>query len=99
MLLASSPSRLTGLTVAGFGGSAAARKWDASAGEGGRPYGVQYGPPQRPEAQSVTVNAPRVRLSGIKAGTVVAVRAVNEKGLVGWDWARTVIGEAKVADR
>lgn len=99
MLLASSPSRLTGLTVASFDGSAAELKWDASPEKGVRQYVVQYGPPQRPEAQSVTVNAPRVRLSGIKAGTVVAVRAVNEKGLVGWDWARTVIGEAKVADR
>lgn len=33
---------------------------------------------------------PRARLEGVPAGSVVAVKALNARGLEGWDWARAV---------
>jgi hypothetical protein len=29
----------------------------------------------------------------VTAGTVVSVKAVNARGLEGWDWAKTIVGE------
>lgn len=39
---------------------------------------------------------PRVTLPRIAALTVVSVKAVNARGLEGWDWARTTVGETNV---
>ena len=37
------------------------------------------------------VGRPSAKLSGITAGTVVSVKAINGKGMEGWDWARIVV--------
>jgi hypothetical protein len=37
------------------------------------------------------VTKPSVTLTGISPGTSVAVKAVNAKGLEGWDWARVTV--------
>ena len=37
------------------------------------------------------MNKPGATLSNVAAGTQIAVKAVNSKGLEGWDWARTVV--------
>jgi hypothetical protein len=37
---------------------------------------------------SVTVTSPRATLPTLRAGWQVAVKAVNARGLEGWDWAR-----------
>ena len=37
------------------------------------------------------VTQPRASLPGVAAGTAVRVKAVNAKGLEGWDWARAVV--------
>ncbi|MDQ3948956.1 MAG: M20/M25/M40 family metallo-hydrolase, partial [Gemmatimonadota bacterium] len=92
MLLASSPSRLTGLTVARSDGGTAEVRWDASPERGVASYIVAYGPPERPMERRTTVRAPGVTLRGVGPGTVVAVKAVNARGLEGWDWARITIG-------
>jgi hypothetical protein len=34
-----------------------------------------------------------VTLPPIAAGTSVSVKAVNARGLEGWDWAKTMVGE------
>jgi len=39
----------------------------------------------------VTVQDPRVSLPGLPEGTVVSVKAVNSRGMEGWDWARTIV--------
>ena len=36
----------------------------------------------------VTVKTPRATLTGVPAGTHVAVKAVNARGLESWDWAK-----------
>jgi hypothetical protein len=91
MLLASSPSRLTDLEVDSFTGGTATLSWAASPEKGVTAYLVVHGPPENPEAQQLRVTTPRATLTGITAGTVVSVKAVNAKGLEGWDWARVVI--------
>jgi hypothetical protein len=37
----------------------------------------------------ITVTAPTALLPAVPAGTQIAVKAVNARGMEGWDWART----------
>ncbi len=91
MLLASSPSRLTNVKVDRFEGGTATVSWAPSPEKGVTGYLVAYGPAERPEARRLRVSTPRVALPGVAAGTVVAVKAVNARGLEGWDWARVMV--------
>jgi hypothetical protein len=86
MLMASSPSRLTSLTAAG-----STVGWDAARERGVTRYIVRYGPPTNPMQFSVSVTNPRATISALRPGWHVAVKAVNARGLEGWDWARTVV--------
>jgi hypothetical protein len=86
MLMASSPSRLTGLTAQGN-----TVGWDAARERGVVRYLVRYGPPSNPEQYAVAVTNPRATISALREGWHVAVKAVNARGLEGWDWARTVV--------
>ena len=83
MLLASSPSRLAGLTAAGTQAS-----WSASPERGVTRYLVRWGPADDPMRHAATVTSPRAMLAGAQPGWKVAVKAVNAAGLEGWDWAR-----------
>lgn len=87
MYLASSPSRLTGLTITA-GGTGTTVTWTPSPETGVGRYLVAYGPDSDPLRTQVTVTAPRAVLPSLPAGTQVSVKAVNAKGLEGWDWAR-----------
>ncbi len=91
MLMASSPSRITGLTVAPRSGSEARVQWTASPESGVRSYEVAYGPADEAPRRRLTTREPRVSLSGVAAGWVVRVRAVSDRGTSGWDWARAEI--------
>jgi hypothetical protein len=91
MLLASSPSRLKDLRVESFKGGIASLAWTPSPEKGVTGYIVAYGTAAKPEAQQLRVIKPSVTLTGISPGTPVAVKAVNAKGLEGWDWARVVV--------
>jgi hypothetical protein len=84
MLLASSPSRIKDLKVENAGGTATVT-WAASPEKGITSYIVEYG------TRRVTVKTPRAQLTGVTPGTVIAVKAVNAKGLEGWDWARVAV--------
>jgi hypothetical protein len=87
MLMASSPSRLRGLEVVSRDGSNLGLRW-APALEGDVESYVVYSGPSPDELQLVsTVSVPGVTLSGVEPGAAVAVKAVNERGLAGWDWA------------
>ena len=90
MLLASSPSRLTGLKVDSYRNGTASLSWTPAPENGISGYIVAWGPADTPEAQQT--KAARAEAT-IKAGpgTVVSVKAVNAKGLEGWDWAKIVI--------
>jgi Tol biopolymer transport system component len=87
MLLASSPSRLTDLTLDRYEDGTATLSWRPSPEAGVTGYIVAYGPPDNPEAQQMTVRSASASVK-TPAGSVVSVKAVNAKGLEGWDWAR-----------
>ena len=90
MLLASSPSRITGLEGRQLSERHRGAVVDAESREGhhrlhrgvgaGREAGIAAD--ARDEAGGVGEG---------RAGTVVSVKAVNQRGLEGWDWARTAI--------
>lgn len=90
MYLASSPSRLNNLTTARTGAGVTVT-WDPSPETGIRSYIAAYGPAEDPLRTRVTVTTPTTTLPSLPAGTHVAVKAVNGRGLEGWDWARTVV--------
>lgn len=91
MLLASSPSRLKDLKIDSFTNGTAAVSWTASPEKGITGYIVAYGPANTPEAQQLRVTRPSATLNGVTPGMVVSVKAVNAKGLEGWDWARVTL--------
>jgi hypothetical protein len=90
MLLASSPSRLTNLEATLKRGAASV-SWQPSPEKNVTGYLVMYGPPAHPDAQQIKVAKPSATLMNVAPGTVVAVKAINSKGLEGWDWARVTI--------
>jgi Tol biopolymer transport system component len=92
MLLASSPSRLKALRVTRYASRTAELSWTPSPERGIRQYIVAYGPATDPMRTRVTVTEPRATIQNVEPGTVVQVKAVNARGLEGWDWARTSVG-------
>lgn len=90
MLLASSPSPVKDLRVVRFDGSDAEITWSPSPERNVRLYLVQYELPGG-ASERLRVTAPRVILRNVAPGTVVSVKAVNGRGLEGWDWARVTI--------
>ena len=91
MLLASSPSRLSDLAVTSGSDGTATVRWMASPEKDVTGYVVMYGPPSNPDAQQMNVTAPAATLKGLAPGWIVSVKAINRKGLEGWDWARTTV--------
>ena len=86
MLLASSPSRLKNLAVAN-----GVATWTKGPEKGVTGYVVTWGPADAPEKNRLRVATPTARIPGLTAGMVVQVKAVNARGLMGWDWARVVV--------
>ena len=91
MLLASSPSRLSDLKVDSFNAGTAKLSWTPSPEKGVTAYIVAYGPADSPQAKKVRVTTPAATVAGVAPGTMISVKAVNEKGLEGWDWARITV--------
>jgi hypothetical protein len=77
MYLTSAPSPVKDLTVKG-----AEVSWTASPEKGVNSYIVSHG------GHEEKVSAPRAKVSGLKPGDVVMVRAVDSRGMQGWDWSR-----------
>jgi hypothetical protein len=93
MLLASSPSRLTGLEPVRFANGRAEIRWTPSPERSVHSYEVAYGPADDPFRETITVTEPRAVLANVAPGTTVSVRAINERGLHGWDWARLALAD------
>lgn len=89
--LASSPSRLKDLKVNRKNGTIDLT-WTPSPEKGVKSYIVAYGPAADPLRTRLTVTSARATLPAVPAGTQISVKAVNARGLEGWDWAR---GEVK----
>jgi hypothetical protein len=90
MMLASSPSRLTGLTATRGTGNSVDLKWTASPERGVVRYIVSYGPAGGTQRQ-LSVTTASARIPDAPPGTVISVKAVNRRGLEGWDWARVTV--------
>jgi hypothetical protein len=88
MYLASSPSRLKDLVVTRAERNTTVA-WTPAPETGVSRYVVAYGPEADPFRTRITVTEPRATLPALPVGTQIAVKAVNDKGLEGWDWART----------
>jgi hypothetical protein len=91
MLLTSSPSRLADLKVDSVSNGAAKISWKAAPEKGITSYIIAYGPATNPEAQQMKVTAPTATVPKVSPGTVISVKAVNSRGLEGWDWARVAV--------
>ncbi len=87
MMLASSTSRLKDMNVESYDGATAELSWTASPEKGVRGYLVSYAGTKQP----IKVSTPRVTLKNVQPGTVVSVKALNARGLEGWDWSRITI--------
>jgi hypothetical protein len=90
MLLASSPSRLEGLRIESYANGRATLTWTCALEKDVTEYLVCWGPHDRPESQQVRVTKPSATIEAAP-GTIVSVKAVNQNGLEGWDWARVPI--------
>ena len=90
-LEAARPSRLKDVRVDSFKNGTATVTWTASPEKGVNGYLVAYGTPAKPDGQQVRVVKPPAMLTGIAPGTIVSVKAINTKGLEGWDWARVTV--------
>ena len=62
--------------------------WTPAVETGVGHYIVVYGPDG--ERNTVTVTEPRAILN-VGRGTIVGVKAVNDRGIEGWDWAWTAV--------
>lgn len=94
ILMASSPSRVSGVT-ARRSGAGAEITWTPSPESGVSSYVLRYGPPEAPERFTATVRAARAVLPGAQAGWRVAVKAVGASGLLSWDWGRATVEDAR----
>lgn len=92
--LASSPSRVHDLKVVRQGGTLDVT-WIASPEKSVKSYIVAYGPASDPLRTRVTVMTNHATLPAVPAGAVIAVKAVNARGLEGWDWARIPIADGR----
>jgi Tol biopolymer transport system component len=94
MLLASSPSRLKDLKVTSYAGGVASIAWTPSPEKGVTGYRIVMTPPSGQGMPDMMVTQPSAVLRNIAPGTVIAVKAINARGLEGWDWARITVGAA-----
>ena len=91
MMLASSPSRITGLEVSRAGNGTAHVTWHPSPERGVAEYIVAAGSADNPTARQIRVKTPSATIPEVSARMVVSVKAVNNRKLEGWDWARTTV--------
>jgi hypothetical protein len=88
MYLSSTPAPVKDLTVKGTEVT-----WTASPEKNVRSYVVSYG---RKEEK---INQPRINLPGLKPGDMVMVRAVNARGMQGWDWSRITVPQRNASSK
>jgi Tol biopolymer transport system component len=93
MMLASSPAPVRDLKVKSFADRTAEITWTAAPEKGVKYYLVMYGADGMLSKQ-VKANAPKIILKDVQPGMTVKVKAVNAKGLEGWDSAQAKIPAA-----
>ena len=89
VLLASSPSRIGDLKVESARNGVATVSWSPAREAGVTGYVLEHGLPGRP-LRRMAVPTPAARIEAA-SGSIVLVRAINERGLESWDSAKVVI--------
>ena len=90
MYLAASPARLSDLKVDSVANGTARASWKPAPEKAITGYLVSYGPPDGPATQ-LRVTQPSATIPKVTSGMVISVKAVNARGLEGWDWARVTV--------
>ena len=85
------PGRGGSLEAQRGGGGSVAVRWSVSPETGIESSVVTYGPHHDPTRYTMDVKQPRATISVTAETTVVAVKAMNARGLSSWDWARTIV--------
>jgi hypothetical protein len=93
VLMASSPSRLTGLSAARGADGAVDAKWNAAAERGVASYRVRWQDPEGKVGGKQVVKGTTAKLRAVPAGATIQVRAIGPRGLEGWDWAQAQLAE------
>ncbi|MGH7579950.1 MAG: M20/M25/M40 family metallo-hydrolase, partial [Gemmatimonadales bacterium] len=93
VLMASSPSRLEGVTASRGAGGTVEVGWKPAIERGVTSYRVRWEDGEGRTGGMRVVRGTSARLTGVPPGATVAVRAIGTRGLEGWDWARIVVGE------
>ncbi|MEX0608968.1 MAG: M20/M25/M40 family metallo-hydrolase [Balneolaceae bacterium] len=86
MLLASSPSRIKNVAVENEGKNKFSVDWELSPEAGISEYIIHY-QNTKGELKTVKAKKPGLSISDVAAGNTIQVKAVNSKGVDGWDWA------------
>jgi len=90
MLLASSPSRLTGLAVK-VNPEWTDVSWNKSPEKGVDRYRVRFRTSPTSPWIELQSTAPSLQIRSAKSGSEIQVKGVNRRGLEGWDWARIMV--------
>ncbi len=93
VLMASSPSRLVGVTASRGPGGVVEVAWKPAAERGVTSYRVRWEDAGGRTGGTRVVRGTSARLTGVPAGATVAVRAIGARGLEGWDWARATLAD------
>ena len=91
VLMASSPSRLTGLAATRAADGRVEASWTAAPERGVTGYRVRWEDAEGTVGGAQVVKGTTARLAGVPKGATIQVRAVGAKGLEGWDWGRGVV--------
>ncbi len=89
MMLASSPARVSGLQLARAGGTVSVQ-WTPSPERDVTGYVVRVTPPGAAEGREQRTSGATLSLANVAPGSEIAVKAINARGLMGWDWARSI---------
>jgi hypothetical protein len=98
MMLASSPSRIEGVAASEVPGEGMRVSWQPSVEADVVEYLVAVGPEHDPTRAVIRRDEPFLFIGSrgvpFQAGpTVISVKAVNDRGMEGWDWARIRLRE------
>jgi hypothetical protein len=93
VLMASSPSRITGLSAARRADGTVDAKWNAAVERGVTGYRVRWQDADGKVGGAQVVKGTAAKLRAVPKGATIQLRAIGTRGLEGWDWA-----EARLAD-
>ncbi len=93
VLMASSPSRLTGLTALRGAGGVVDASWKPAVERGVTGYRVRWEDEDGNVGGMRVVQGTSARLTGVPERATIQVRAVGARGLEGWDWARSALAD------